>query len=252
MLTDFVVSDGLGKITKYVQPETSIVAVLNFVEELLPEFARKCGGINNEKGLTDKLIGLLTLHTAKSIYPFRFIKDTPEDVYDGNSPTIDIGVCSNQDDGVTILTKHYHNDDSFFALEAKRLSTKITKNRRREYLAGHFDTKKRYIESGGIERFKKSIHGRHLFSAGIIGYVQDNDYSFWYSSINGWIDELASVTDSDSVNWTEDDKLVLDKCGIVARYKSNNSRIAEKNILLYHLWIYIQAGLKDDPDCGVN
>jgi hypothetical protein len=238
MLTDVTINNGFGKITKYLQPGTSIAAVLDFVESHLPEFAQKYGYIENEKNLTSQLISLLGLYTHKSSCLFRFVKDDPQNLMNGNSPTVDIAVQSNQLEGVTIETKHYQNDESCFSFEAKRLSSKVGKTREKEYLIGRFDGNRKYIDSGGVERFKKGIHGSKLEFSGIIGYVQENDYSYWHSMINSWIDELVPGSSTSTVNWIEEDKLVEENVSITARYRSKNSRVGIGNIVLFHIWIY--------------
>lgn len=238
MLNDVIIKNGYGKITKYLQPGTSIATVLDFVESHLPDFAQKYGYIEDEKNLTSQLISLLGFYTHKSNCLFRFVKDDPQNLLNGNTPTVDIGVQSNQLDGVTIETKHYQNDESFFSFEAKRLSSKVGKKRDKEYLIGRFEEIGKYINNGGVERFKKGTHGSKLEYSGMIGYVQENDYSYWHSMINGWIDELVQGSSISTVNWNEEDKLVEENVSITARYRSKNSRVGIGNIVLFHIWIY--------------
>jgi hypothetical protein len=89
-----------------------------------------------------------------------------------------------------INTKTYVDNDnkptkSFFVIEAKRLPTDFSgKSREKEYVKG---------EGGGIERYKRGLHGRYLVESAIIGYIQDEqNCTHWQQKINNWIKELIS------------------------------------------------------------
>jgi hypothetical protein len=93
---------------------------------------------------------------------------------------------------------------------------------------------------GGMERFKKRIHGKGLKHAAIIGYVQRENFEFWANKINTWIDELIYSTKGE---WLCEDKL----SGIIkvdkkyVKLTSQNNRITNPKsidkIKLLHIWV---------------
>ncbi len=238
MLADMIRENNLGKITKHVMPNASISAVVKFVEQHLPEFAIKAINYRGEKNLTDYLFKLLSLYTHQEYCAFRFSKDDPQDIRNGNCATVDIGVQSNEKNGIIIDSKGYRNDESFFSFEAKRLK-RMSKQREQEYLVGRY-YENRYLETGGVERFKKEIHGKQLKFSGMIGYMQEQDYTFWHKTLNSWIDELIINDGLSEATWNEEDKLIEENINVTARYKSINQRITKEKIILYHLWVNLQ------------
>jgi hypothetical protein len=234
MLSNVNFMNGFGKITKAVQPNASIHAVIEFVEEHLDEFSNRYSHIVPEESLNYYLVSLLSKYSHQRKCLFRFQSEAKQDPQKGNCASVDIGVMSNVDEGVLIETKYYCADEPFFSLEAKRLG-KLHKIREKEYLIGRMENEK-YIECGGVERFKKGIHGKTLNYSAIIGYVQERDFNFWVTDINKWIEELI-INSNESICWGEKDKLVEESIGITARYRSENSRLNLENITLFHLWV---------------
>jgi hypothetical protein len=167
--------------------------------------------------------------------PFLFDKEYMEDVEKGDSPQVDIGVISFENRGIFINSRYYSSRESFFSMEAKRLD-KISKIREKEYVLGHFENG-RYIDCGGVERFKKEIHGKGLQYAAMIGYVQKVDFEYWLHAINSWIDDLIAEKIPSTVNWSKKDKLsALRKTPETAKFQSENSR-KTGSIVLFHLWV---------------
>lgn len=234
---------GRAKLPKENAP---VLAVVNFVEVNLPEFINDQlqHPIDNESGLTQRLV--LHLECLNVNLPFFFHKEDMEDESKGNSPRADFATYTREK--IVVRTRAYSPRDRFFAVEAKRLGLPNPGKREKEYLVGHWedDSKQKYKESGGIERFKKHIHGNNLPYSGMIGYVQKHDFKYWYSKINGWIDDLIQDTNQSLVSWSEDDKLISMPSSHqrVAKHTSTNLRFdISKNmtqiesIILYHLWI---------------
>ena len=231
------------------KPDTSVLTVVAFVEKQLVEFSVQytSSAITNEKGLTQELCVLLNFYVKEEGYPFWFEKEYMEEPEKGDSPQVDIGVISSQERGIVIGSKCFSRE-SFFSMEAKRLD-KISKTREKEYLVGRIE-KGKYKECGGVERFKKEIHGKGLRYGAIIGYVQAFDFDYWHNTINSWIDELIDGMIDTSVKWSEKDKLLEEyKYSTTARFKSENSRIADC-ILLIHLWVSLipRRGLPIGPN----
>jgi hypothetical protein len=97
--------------------------------------------------------------------------------------------------------------------------------------------KGKYKNCGGVERFKKGIHGKTLKYGGLVGYVQAQNFNYWCTAINSWIDDLIAGKIQASTHWTEDDRLTSEHTDkITAQYRSKNLR--EKDaIILFHLWV---------------
>ena len=216
--------------------EAPIRAVVGCVERVLIDFSDKYTGsyIKNEKGLTQKLIHMLTIHARSEYHPFYFDKEYMEVPERGDSPQVDIGVISAIEEGIVIGAKAYEGE-SFFSMEAKRLS-KLGSNRLMEYLIGRYE-KGKYNNCGGVERFKQGIHGKNLSYGAIIGYVQEHDFRHWYYLINSWVEELINRKISSPAKWLLRDKLHEEYIKTsTAKFISINSR-QNDSITLFHLWV---------------
>jgi len=232
MLADGFQSTSSGKLTEGIELDSSIIAVVEFIEVHFLEFSKKVKGeiTTSEKALTDKLCKFLNRNSGA--YPFYFHHENVENHASGSSPQIDIGTVSNSE-RLLIGDRSYGEFDSFFSIEAKRLPTP-GHNREKEYVIGHNKP------NGGIERFKKRIHGKDLKYAAIIGYIQKNDANHWFLKINDWIGELIT---SEPELWTENDKLVKNQSKSIGlnKFSSENSREKidghEDIISLFHFWI---------------
>lgn len=234
MLADSLQNNGNGKLTRGIELDASIKVVIEFIEVHFSEFSNKVKGeiSTNEKALTDKLCKFLNRKVGN--YPFYFHHENVENHASGISPQTDIGTLS-KNVQLTVGDMSYGEFESFFSLEAKRLPTP-GQYREKEYVIGYNKP------SGGIERFKKRIHGNHLKYAAIIGYIQKEDKNHWFLKINGWIDELIFSAPRE---WKENDKLTnIGECSEnVSKFISKNSRQevdgVEDFIELFHFWIVI-------------
>ena len=235
MLADTHKSMASGKI-EGPELDATIITVVGCVEQILITFSDKYtdSNIKNEKGLTQKLVLILNSHALREYYPFWFDKEYMEIPERGDSPQVDIGTITTLEEGIVIGSKTY-TDESFFSMEAKRLGN-LGKKRSKEYLIGRYENEK-YIHCGGVERFKQGKHGRNLKYGAIIGYVQEHDFTYWYGSINSWIDDLIQKNLYSPVPWLLKDKLQKDYIrSTTAKFISITSR---KNdfITLFHLWV---------------
>ena len=159
--------------------------VVRLVGDCLPLFAvsAKKDGIENENGLNRQLSQFITNVSKQKGLPFFSQPESMENEMDGGSPAVDIGIHLYVDD---VSSK----PPMVTVFEGKRLTTKLGKMRRREYVFGH-EEKGKHIPCGGIERFKKSIHARKFMRAGMIGYIQDGTSDNWYKQVNTWISDLT-------------------------------------------------------------
>jgi len=229
MLADANQNISSGKLSEGVEPDSSIKSVVAFIEVYFTNFSKKVKGeiTTSEKSLTDKLCKYFNRQAGN--YPFYFHHENVENHASGTSPQTDIGTLSKKEN-LTVGDRSYGEFDSFFSIEAKRL----TPGHKREYVIGQ------ERPSGGIERFKKRIHGKELKYAAIIGYIQGKDSNHWYIKINDWIDELITSTPD---IWKVDDKLTKQDIELegIDKFTSKNFRSEvngqEDFIHLFHFWI---------------
>ena len=232
MFADVFQNSSSGKLTEGIELDSSIKSVVEFIEIYFAEFSIKVNGETtaSEKSLTDKLCKYLNRNA--STYPFYFHHENVEDHSSGISPQTDIGILS-YNEQLNVEDRNYGEFDSFFSIEAKRLPTPGQK-REKEYVIGYEKP------CGGIERFKKGIHGKNLRYAAIIGYIQKEDTDYWFLEINNWISELII---SASKEWTDDDKLTMEQNQVdgLDKFKSTNLRFGNREsedfISLFHFWI---------------
>lgn len=110
--------------------------------------------------------------------------------------------------------------------EAKIISASLGSKREKEYLIGKKN-------NGGIERFKTEKHGKGLNECGLIGFVANENPSYWLAKINSWITDLANTNNF----WKYDETLFelesnIDFCFLESIvYRKNN------NLILKHLWV---------------
>jgi len=208
-----------------------IRAIIAFIASYLNDFIvlyfDQYSNITNETGITQELCSFF--QSKINEHPFYFHHEDRTIPGSGQSPSVDFSVKTREPFG------EFKNRQTVFCLEAKRLSTPGF-GREKEYVIGHLDSNGRYKSCGGVERFKKQIHGNGLSHSAIIGYIQEYDFEYWFDKINKWIEELIQ-DDEQSVEWRKEDMLekicFVDK---IARLHSRHKRNSD-NIFLYHFWI---------------
>lgn len=136
--------------------------------------------------------------------------------------------------GTTIcIAGRLHSDfDPLLPVECKRLPTPLgAKRDEREYVIN------RHSSTGGIDRFKRGLHGAaHEFGA-MIGYIQGETNAVWNERIGSWIKELATSSEH---GWSLKDLLVLEKQlndDRLTIFRSVHERENLNDIKLRHLWI---------------
>jgi hypothetical protein len=73
----------------------------------------------------------------------------------------------------------------------------------------------------------------------MFGYVQKNDFGYWYEKVNFWINDLINQP-KDCIAWSKKDKLSnIETNKNFAEYISEHSRITKESIKLYHFWFKI-------------
>ncbi len=215
------------------KPNSLILEVMHFVELRLIQLSNNFSHISPEKGLTFELVNLLQRDTYSESCPFWFRDGYLEDSNRGNSREPDIGVMPKET--IILESKSFPYNKSFFSFEAKILPTPGS-GREKEYLIGR-EVNGKYRYYGGVERFKKGLHGKDLKNSGLIGYIKQKDFKYWQAVINDWVEQLIVSNHDVSIVWIDDDKLV-EQCinPITARFISINKR-KNDNIKLFHLWV---------------
>jgi|SRR5690554_3080286 len=185
--------------------------------------------IEGENRITEQFHRFLT--TKERSYTYTLISQ--EDIYHFVIENQTSGKGHRTYDIAIILGYDNYNKGKILVIEAKRLPTP-GKDREKEYLLGNY---------GGIERFKKGVHGQDVESgtAIILGYIQQETDEIWYNKINDWIDGEITKSSNPSLKWDNEDKLICD--GIfqkdkVKKYLSSHSRIHPLSKLrINHYWI---------------
>ena len=228
-----MLKDKLNPVTNAPAPSCSkgkiYSRLLTFIDETLPVFQAEFKTLHksSEEELTERLVKTLAYYANRKMPSFIFQQETIQKQEKGQNRKVDIGVFL-----------HYKDDTPFFALEAKRLPT-LPQKREKEYVIGDNDQK----ISGGIERFKRNLHGVDLNESGMIGYVQSGDCSNWSNQINSWIQELIDNQSSSTLKWTDIDLLrsIENKKDVFCKHQSINTKIDGSSIILHHYLVNISG-----------
>jgi hypothetical protein len=199
--------------------------LIGFLEETLYKFQEHFKGkVNESEEYLNEQLGKTLSYFSKD-QAFIFQAETKQKQPKGIDRRVDIGVF-----------RHFSDPNPFFTIEAKRLSTSIPNNRKKEYVLGSNPTK----FTGGIERFKHNVHGVNLDHSALIGYVQNEDLKFWHKSINNWIQEQIDDKIQSPLKWVLND-LLENTCGFkdlrYAKFISESRKIDKTKINLNHYFI---------------
>jgi hypothetical protein len=171
--------------------------------------------IEQEDDVTTPLV--LFLNEKSSVFNFHNQFKTLE-----SNSTTDIGIFKK------------HTKIPFCFVEAKRLPTPLTNGRQETEYVCYNNSKKQ----GGIERFKTQKHGgkEKLSQSIMLGYIQENDFNYWFSKVNSWINDKIKSTK----NWKKEDLLIQKVSSNetnFSKYYSTHSRLTLEKINLIHYWI---------------
>ena len=145
---------------------------------------------------------------SEKIYPYHFSNEH-------------VNESSNRKEDIYINIKSNGDALTVFVIECKRLPAYSPKSKR-EYVEG---------EGGGIERFKKLHHGEKFPVAAMIGYVEEETFSFWFKQVNSWIEDLA--TQPENKLWNKKDMLKqeYEKINFIAVHRNGFcSRLCAKSV----------------------
>jgi hypothetical protein len=222
-----------GGVTSGIQKNTLVSKTIAYISQQLPAWRddpdRRDEESENQLNL--QLVKFLDAH-ARSEFPMvRF--DHQE--YQCGRRSVDISASPVEP--ITIGARLHTIYNPILVIEGKRLPAP-TSDREREYVTGGKDH-----VSGGIQRFKLGLHGGHLNTATMVGYVQRLTLVHWHHRINEWISNLANGAMEDSCEWSDGERLGSfeeDSLQGIASSRSIHSRIGSlksNRIELHHLWI---------------
>jgi len=136
-----------------------------------------------------------------------------------------------------VLGLTYHSIyEPFVVLEGKRLPAPSS-DREREYVTG------RSKQSGGIQRFKLSLHGARHSVAAIVGYVQSGSLEEWLVRINEWIGTEVENQDAPGESWSMAEQLLgfnedtSSRTGSAFSVHTRTRGAISPEIRLRHLWV---------------
>lgn len=217
-----------------IERKKSISVVLELIEEELLSLHDICieYKIVREDKITQELIGLLNSNTREN-YPLIEFRSQYQNPLNDSSRSVDIGTIHSIPSSKR-KKKKLMPQIAFFVIECKRLPSSHSE----QYVKGN---------TGGIERFKRNIHGTNLSQSAIIGYIQKKDFCHWHKMINKWIDDLygVEIEVKSSIKWNTRDRIkkldVKDDTSLLAKCKSKHvrkSNLTQKDhIELFHFWI---------------
>jgi hypothetical protein len=214
-------------------PSTSMHAVLDFIAAQLPVWRDRSErrAVDAEELLTAQLCAHLNGAARRSSWDFlQFKIEDPDSQRLSRRIDLVIAPC-----GVVVWAqgRRHTEFDALLPVECKRLPTPGASNRdEREYVIH------RTRSTGGIQRFKLGLHGADYSLGGMIGYVQQSEPAFWFSSVRQWIDDLVTTS---TPGWSQADQLredvSMDASGLT-RYRSTHVRVGGLSpIELVHLWL---------------
>ncbi len=232
---------GTGQITTGIEVNNASEKVIEFILSCIDDFRDKFSSISPENGLTQELVYLLdNKENQIELIRIGISREHMEYTSKGNAPQDDIAIRAK--DSVIISGISYQNNEPFMVFEAKRLNSTLGAHREKEYVVGRVckdsEGNDKYLDSGGIERFKKEIHGEKLTYVGMLGYVQTDNFDEWLIKINNWIDEEIRASSSAELIWEDQDKLIHEKSETAYRtYSSKHNCISGKHLNIKHIWI---------------
>ena len=205
-------TDTIGRIENWTD-NASVSRVIELIEENISFYINQYTQVHTEKDLNQNFSLCMNTKVKDELFTF---SNGYKDIILATPHEVDFGVVL---DG---------ESKAFFVLEAKRLDTSLPRSREKEYVLGTL---------GGMERFKKEKHGKNLTHAGMIAYVQTDDFNTWLGKVNGWIDEeIISVTSSE-LTWINQDKLLVEKKETIYNTYLSKHKCLTKDINMYHIWV---------------
>lgn len=206
-----------------------ILTILHSIKSSIPNFKSYIttniqSSKLNEDELTQILVEQIEIQIRKSDFPFS-VNSQYRDIYEDSAGISDFYFHPIEEGKST---------ESIFSVESKRLPAP-TKDREKEYVIGTINKNTgKERRNGGIERYKLEIHGKGLPECGLIGFIENEDYIHWKSTINKWIIDLATK----ATLWKEDEILTEKEQEKDYIYLLSAAHtIRSRQLLLHHIWV---------------
>ena len=213
----------MGSLQFSIDKNTSTKKISEFLDTCLPGYLLDLtADLSHEDDLSQELSIFLNREAIGTrMFMFHF-----QHKYIGSNRSSDLSVIS---------AERYATKEPIYVIEAKRLPTPGS-GREKEYVKGN---------SGGIERFKRGLHGAKLTASAMIGYIQANDFIHWHRLVNSWISELVSELDQ-SIKWENSE--FLTQIGYIEsnvfKLRSVHGKLDNTSIDLSHYWLNLHRDLK--------
>lgn len=161
---------------------------------------------------------------------FQFKREEPDEVHANRA--IDLAVAP-RGSIIWLEGREYSEYQTLLPIECKRLPTPAGADRdEREYLFSRFRS------TGGVDRFKRGLHGANHRRVAMIGYVQEHTIAHWHAQVATWLRGLVS---EGTTGWSDADEVTLmlhNTAKRAAHLRSLHSRGASLDaIAIEHLWI---------------
>lgn len=188
---------------------------------------------NNEEELNSQFCAFLNTVDHALLQMVHFSHEEPQ----GARRRVDLAAKPINEN--IIIGSQYTKYTPYLVMEGKCLPPPTNrKQREKEYVTSESDKK----IGGGIQRFKLGKHGGKLEVAVIIGYIHENDCTYWLKQINDWISELSGQRQTHGEIWAKKDQLqnfIPDTKVKTSRAESTHSRsdACTNSIILKHFWV---------------
>ena len=220
-----------GKITSGIEPDSLLLQTIAFV------YGQLAGWRDDPDRPFEEAEDKLNLQLCKFL-GVRASKEFPMIRFDHEEYQVGrrrVDMSASPVETVVLEARTYTIYNPVLVLEGKRLPAPSSA-REREYVTSETDDK----ISGGIQRFKRRLHGGKLNLAVMIGYVHKRSPAHWYKKVNEWISELTRGKIKDDCAWATGESLEPLKAHVaegIASYRSVHSRSSGDDIELHHLWV---------------
>lgn len=193
----------------------SIVDLIEYIEKTLPIFPNSQEFVDileKKENENQHSLSFCVYMTNKCKSTYYFSRENAQ----RGSYAIDIGI--------------YQGSNLIFTIEAKLLPTpkgiKKKPRAKHEYVYG---------KSAGIQRFRDGFHGvdnqdKPLFENGMIAYIKEKDFEYWYFKVNQWILDAQ---------WSKTEQLEKIYFNSIGKLFSKHPRQNASDIKLHHFWIYV-------------
>jgi len=202
---------------------TTLKLIFKAIQDTTPFFISGISKIKkklNEEELTQEFVAHLRRNSGE--FPF-CVGQEKKDIYKLAKGKPDIYFYSKEVADTT---------ESIFDLEAKRLPPPKDKRREKEYVVGEG-----VKATGGLQRFKRELHGKGLTNCGMLAFIEQQNPLFWKSQINKWISDLCQTDNEWSLDELLDEILQKDKFTYLV---SNLKKVSNQNSNMHHFWIDIK------------